>query len=126
LNKDLVINFPSGRVQVIRARDPNAPKTPLPKQEKKAWPNFAARVGTFCMAIARWKLAGSPVRTSQRVNELLAICQGCEYLVNRDHPTQKCGACGCPINRRTDKPTKNKLVLSTEACPIGKWSAERT
>jgi uncharacterized paraquat-inducible protein A len=78
------------------------------------------------MAIARWKLAGSPMRSQQRVDELLSVCQACPQLVDRDTAQQRCGRCGCPVNARTDEPTSNKLAMATESCPLAepKWTAD--
>lgn len=71
----------------------------------------------------KWKEAGYPVRTQQEVDALLSVCQSCEHLLDRGGKRQRCAGCGCPINGRTDKPTKNKLAMATEHCPLKepKW-----
>lgn len=104
-----------------RATDPNAiaPRTAPPRE-----PGIVRKVGSMCMAIAKWKLAGSPVRTPDRVAGLLAICQTCEFLLDAGTSNQRCGKCGCPVN---DKLTnRNKLYLATESCPLEepRWTAD--
>lgn len=80
----------------------------------------------FLSAIGRWQAAGSPVRSQSRVNELLAICEACPYLAGRGTDRKHCGKCGCPVNGRVDEPTKNKLAMATERCPLDppRWEAE--
>lgn len=87
-------------------------------------PTVVTKFVMLCKAVARWKLAGSPVRTQQRVDELLAICEQCPHLARK--PKLHCGVCGCPISDRVDQPTKNKLALATESCPLDppRWTAD--
>ena len=68
----------------------------------------------FATALARWTVAGMPRRTQAEIDERLAICQSCPELVDNH-----CGKCGCACVE-TNK-VMNKLALSTEACPLGKW-----
>jgi len=78
-------------------------------------PSLVIRGWNFAAAMARWTLAGMPRRTQEEIDERLAICQACDFLQN-DHCT-KCG-CACVESNRLI----NKLSLSTENCPDGKWS----
>ena len=59
-------------------------------------PGIVRKVYSFCMAKSRWKKAGSPVRTPERVKELLTICQACPNLLGKGEVKQRCGKCGCP------------------------------
>ncbi len=68
----------------------------------------------FSKAIVRWNLAGRPVRTTDQVKSLYAICSQCEHL--KKNVCQKCG-CQCVET----EVLLNKLALATEKCPIGKW-----
>ncbi len=99
--------------------------TPGANNVKALWPPGTQRVETslpslmirgwnFAAAMARWALAGMPRRTQEQIDVRLAICQACPALQN-DHCT-KCG-CACVENNRLI----NKLSLSTEKCPDGKW-----
>jgi hypothetical protein len=76
-------------------------------------------------AIGKWTKAGKPVRSQQRVNELLAICKVCPYMSTAKGGATYCGKCGCPINDGMDA-MKNKLAMATEACPLNPplWIAE--
>lgn len=80
-------------------------------------------------ALARWIAAGSPLRSDERVNQILdEHCYGCELFTG-----QTCGhkRCGCQIRSAEQDsqfgvaaPLVNKLRMATEACPDGKWEAE--
>lgn len=81
-------------------------------------PNIVRKAMGLCRSVAKWKLAGSPVRTKAEVNAALAICQRCDKLTDAETLNQRCGICGCPVNDRLDPPTKNKLAMATEHCPL--------
>jgi len=86
-----------------------------PETTQPQMPSLIIRGWNFANALARWTLAGMPRRTQEEIDERLAICQACDFLQN-DHCT-KCG-CACVESNRLI----NKLSLSTERCPDGKWS----
>ncbi len=77
-------------------------------------PPFWIRGMNFASAITRWTAAGMPRRTQAEIEERLAICQSCPELVN-----DRCRQCGCACIETNQ--VMNKLALSTEACPLGKW-----
>lgn len=77
-------------------------------------PPLVIRGWNFAQAIVRWTLAGMPRRTQEEIDNRLAICQSCEFLEN--HHCTKCG-CACVETNRLI----NKLALTTEKCPVGKW-----
>jgi hypothetical protein len=89
-----------------------------PHYKPAAEPGYAKLGTNLLSAIKRWVLAGRPVRTPEKVNELLKVCRSCPFFV-RDPRGDYCGKCGCPVNDQTDNPIKhrNKLVLATETCP---------
>lgn len=76
---------------------------------------------SVCGALARWNRAGKPVRSPERVAELLSICQACDKFTG-----SHCRRCGCPVNGHVDEPTHNKLALATERCPLDPphWPAD--
>ena len=77
------------------------------------------------MATATWLGAGKPVRTRVEVLDILHNkCFKCDYLLDKDTPSQRCGLCGCPVNDNMQVASmlkaqlpKNKLLLATESCP---------
>lgn len=69
-------------------------------------------------AIKNWQAAGSPVRLADEIQRLLAICRRCPFFATDRLRGTYCGKCGCPINERTDSPTRNKLAMATERCPL--------
>jgi hypothetical protein len=77
-------------------------------------PSLLIRGWNFTTAMARWTLAGMPRRTQAEIDERLAICQDCPNL--HDNHCLKCG-CACVETNQL----MNKLALSTEKCPEGKW-----
>lgn len=84
------------------------------KTEKPAMPSLIIRGWNFAAAMAKWTLAGMPMRTQEQIDERLAICQGCPNLQNGH-----CSQCGCACNESNQ--LINKLAIKTEKCPIGKW-----
>lgn len=68
----------------------------------------------FASAITRWTLAGMPRRTQAEIDERLAICQACPFLVDNH-----CNRCGCACVEQNQ--LINKLALATEKCPENKW-----
>jgi hypothetical protein len=89
-----------------------SPDQPLAIEE--ATPSLLIRGWNFAAAMTRWTLAGMPRRTQAEIDERLAICQACPHLHNNH--CIKCG-CACVEQNRL----MNKLALSTEKCPEGKW-----
>lgn len=80
----------------------------------KKMPGWTTRSANLGKAVARWALAGFPTVTDAVYRQRLDQCQACELLVDDtkcSHPQ-----CGCFVAR--------KASLATEACPIGKWTAE--
>lgn len=77
-------------------------------------PPLLIRGWNFATAMARWTLAGMPRRTQEEIEERLAICLGCKFLEN-----SQCIRCGCACIEKNR--LMNKLALTTEKCPEGKW-----
>ena len=80
-------------------------------------PSVAAQLSNYAAAVSRWLAAGRPVRTDEKVGELLEICQDNRCGKYRDG---QCLACGCRVNSSGWALT-NKLRMATEDCPKGMW-----
>ena len=80
--------------------------------------SWASRLSNYAEALAKWFKAGRPRRQQTRIDELLETCKGCEKYRNG-----ACSSCGCRVNS-SGIGVVNKLAMATEACPIGKWSAD--
>jgi hypothetical protein len=83
----------------------------------------ATRLGTtlsmvehYAQAVARWTLAGWPMRSGESVRRLLAICESQTDCYADGH----CLKCGCKVNNWRF-PLANKLKMAGEKCPLGKW-----
>lgn len=75
-------------------------------------------------AVTKWKLAGSPKRSPERVLTILNdICETCTHFVPGERP--HCGLCGCSLNDLPDG-LDNKIAMATESCPAKppKWTAD--
>lgn len=116
-------HVPRGDVNLNRAAGfagrikPLPPLPALPDEESshnEPGPALWIRGWNFAAAIARWTLAGMPRRTQSEIDERLAVCLACEFLQNNH-----CTRCGCACNEKNR--LINKLALSTERCPEGKW-----
>lgn len=74
------------------------------------------RTARYVAAVARWRLAGCPTRSDQRVAEIYEqICRRCEHFSQ-----DRCQLCGCPVHSGS-LALRNKLRMATERCPAGKW-----
>ncbi len=77
-------------------------------------PPMIIRGINFAGAMFRWAASGLPRRSQAEIDERLAICQACPQLVDNH-----CNLCGCACIETNQ--LMNKLALSTEQCPLGKW-----
>ena len=81
-------------------------------------PGVLRRGVNFLSAVARWELAGKPIRTDTEINAILVEhCTPCSFF-NGEVCTHK--LCGCPL-KAGGEGWRNKLAWATESCPIGKW-----
>ena len=84
--------------------------------EEKPLPPMHSRVRNAIVAGSRIISAaarGNKLGASTEVQaSRLAVCLACEEYRKSD---ETCAECGCPV--------KNKIALSTESCPLGKWHA---
>jgi hypothetical protein len=93
------------------------PRRPGLLQQMRAAVAQPSLIPRYVQAQRRHKAAGRPVRSAAGQHEAWAACSRCEFFVPR---TQRCTAkgCGCFL--------ASKIPMATEACPIGRWPAERS
>lgn len=95
-------------------------KSSATEETQSTEPGLLRRGASFLTAVARWKAAGSPVRSPERIEEILAICQACEHFQR-----SRCNKCGCAVNKSPNG-LRNKIAMATERCPLQppKWDVE--
>lgn len=114
----------------------NCPKAPdlRPAAEKLgiSWDD----VEHYAQALARWTVAGFPVRTQKEVAKCFRICKGdcdgpsdsirvckkpCEhYHKGKTLHSGRCGKCRCRVNK-SRVAVLNLIKMATENCPEEKW-----
>lgn len=72
-------------------------------------------VGT---SVVRHVTGGARKVPEDRFAERLEVCKQCEHY---DRIAERCRICGCNVDHRR---FMNKLRMSSEACPVGRWSAD--
>ena len=73
-------------------------------------------IGHYAGALARWTLAGFPVRTDAEIERIeRELCRPCDRYV-----AGRCAECGCRVNG-SRLAVVNKVAMATERCPKGKW-----
>lgn len=103
----IVKAFPAARSEILVSR--------LARHESNQTPpSFWIRGWNFANAMARHVASGFARCSKEVIEERLAICQACPHLVD-----QHCQLCGCACV--AENQLINKLALTSEACPLGKW-----
>ncbi len=70
-------------------------------------------------ALVRWGKAGFPVREQEEVERIeKEICRPCEQYIEG-----RCKKCGCNVS--TGIAIVNKIRMTTETCPLGKWPGDK-
>jgi hypothetical protein len=73
-------------------------------------------VSHYAQALARWTVAGFPVRDQTEVERIeRELCRPCEKYVEG-----RCKTCGCRVTS-SSLAVANKIKMATESCPAGKW-----
>jgi hypothetical protein len=73
-------------------------------------------VGHYAQALARWTLAGFPVRDPAEVERIeRELCRPCAHYV-----AGRCAECGCRVNQ-SSLAVANKIAMATERCPKERW-----
>lgn len=82
---------------------------------------FPDKMKNYASAVKKWVAAGRPVRSDERVKEILNDhCRTCRLF---DREKQACNSCGCSVNE-SPFPLGNKLKMATEKCPLGQFDSE--
>lgn len=78
-------------------------------------PGIARKAYTATAAYIAWAASGFPKRTKEEVEQILAICAGCEFVGKGCGGKPKCTKCGCGL--------RTKAGMATEHCPLEepKW-----
>ena len=102
------------------------PEQPVTKemleQSDRNQASMTQKVKNASVAAVKWVAAGRPIRSDERIKELFSICQECpEFKKRKNTEDGSCRLCGCPIKQNG---VRNKLMMATEECPIGKWKAD--
>lgn len=84
--------------------------TPKPLSKRLAWLRYVA-------SLAKWSAAGFPRRERWDYLRVRAICERCKKW---DSKKEACTFCGCS-GQRSGPVWRNKLMMTTETCPLGKW-----
>lgn len=95
---------------------PVPPRAPSRLRKQHDLPPLHKRIQSVLRAYWKWIRHGSPTRSKREINRLLKICQACDRY---DEANEVCRECGCPVKR--PEAYRNKLLLKTESCPLGKW-----
>lgn len=114
--KSSVRRYRDGRIEdmTVARSAVMAPPPPRPPE-----PTLIEMGANFAVALAGWIAAGAPVVTEAQYQARLAVCRGCEFWSESARLGMgKCRhkKCGC---------TRLKLWLSTQGCPLNKWSASK-
>ncbi len=72
----------------------------------------------------KWKEAGEPLRSPEKIQELFNICNSCEHKIVVSPRILQCGICTCLLRPQGNK--ANKLAYATTRCPLeeAKWVEE--
>ena len=83
-------------------------------------PNMMNKVFRFLKAWLRFKIHGSPRRSSQYVELLFQV--HCSKCVHYDPDLKECSICECHVSPSVTE--LNKLSWATEECPDKRWRAD--
>lgn len=111
---------------MLKAADPKRLHATMGQATQAAdgGPTMTRRFRKWTGAVKRWKDAGSPVRSQERIEEIHAThCRPCPHFTEK----QTCDLCGCRV-RNSGKAWLNKIAMGTERCegtPC-RWEADVT
>jgi len=66
----------------------------------------------------KWKEAGKPIRSKERMEEIYSICEKCPFFNKEDgiiFDFDECDICGCNLHPTDTK--LNKIAWATTHCP---------
>lgn len=70
----------------------------------------------YAEAVTRHIVTGAETRSDSEVAALLTLCRTCGHY----DPSGRCAVCGCRLSTSANA-YANKLRMSTQHCPKGKW-----
>jgi len=121
------ITFPNGLVRDIPECSPparnDAPRVVQGVERIKRTRPKMGLLRTYEQAVKTWVAAGSPTRSQEEIDAILAICNSCEHF-RKGKLRNSCAVCGCSLNRFPNG-LVNKIAMATECCPLAepKWTA---
>lgn len=86
-------------------------------------PSAITRARNYVSAREKWIQAGRPVRSTEEMAAIFAICEACPSDKYKPLPVVDggtCRACGCGIAK--ERKVANKIAWGTEVCPLDHWS----
>lgn len=115
-----ILPVDQGEIQRLRALSKSERATyvvALRKDADQSRLRLARLAFKWTAAVARWKLAGEPMRTPEEIEQIHRICEDCEFYhtAKLDNRSQ-CLLCGCSVNKHPDG-LNNKIAMATEVCP---------
>ena len=74
------------------------------------------KIKQFFIEKTKWKKAGKPYRSDDKIDQLFIICNECDKYQKKDDNEGSCGVCGCRITNK--KELFNKIAWATTKCPL--------
>jgi len=90
---------------------------PVPVPVPVQYPPTTLQAMNYAKALKAWVAAGRPKRSDEEVEQILVICQGCDWY---DPSQKRCKGCGCKVTKGAWA-VLNKAKMATEHCPQGRW-----
>ncbi len=84
-------------------------------------------IKSYALARRKWKQAGKPIRTPERMVEIHDICKGCDHFKPEGGFMEGCDQCGvCSCNLSPTEEKLNKIAWATTECPAEEplWGPE--
>jgi len=100
-----------------RAMEPGQPPTEMVPEV----PSLRRRIQTWTVAVADWKLKGSPERPEEEVQRIYrTFCAATPHCSWYDPARQMCRGCGCGV-ADSGHAIFNKIKMATQHCPRKLW-----
>jgi len=79
--------------------------------------NPIKKIGNFRAERKKWKEAGFPVRSEEKIKEIFNICKSndCGQFIKSSETEGQCGICGCYLKDINEG--FNKIAWATTICP---------
>lgn len=115
-----ILQLNSQHVQIITDEGITIPisqqdRTPkMVYDEQKNSPEVISMIKRYMDAHTKWVKAGKPLRSSQEIKDIYAICENCQHF-RKDLFGSRCGICNCRLH--DTRKQLNKIAMATESCP---------